>query len=346
MIRASIIGATGYAGEVLTSLLLRRDDVEVVSLASKSYKGQLFSEVYPNFRDLTDLVLEEPDLLSIAKKSDVVFLALPAGIAAKEVTKEVLTHAKVIDLGADFRFEDRETYEAWYKTELDDTLLGENVYGLPELHREAVRGARLIGNPGCYTTASILALAPLLKRHLVDPKSVIVDAASGVTGAGKSLIQGNMFCEVEGDFKAYKVAEHRHTPEIEKELSLLGGEAVCINFTPHLVPMNRGILATCYADLKDPSVSLETLQGVYEDFYKEEYFVRLTGSALPETKYVTASNFIDIGVRKDERTGRVIVLSAIDNLMKGAASQAVQNMNLMFGVDEKKGIDMIPSFPV
>ncbi len=349
MIKASVIGATGYAGEELVRILMRHPAVEVVSLASKSFAGQKYADIYPNYRNLTDLELVVPDLEQAAEISDVVFLALPHGIAAGQVTPEILEKTCIIDLGADYRLKDPYIYTQWYKLEhKSPELLKQAVYGLPELHREDIRDARLIGNPGCYTTCSILALAPLYKNGLIDLDSVVVDAASGVTGAGRGLLQGSMFCEADESFKAYKVASHRHTPEIEQELGLQAGEDVTINFTPHLIPMNRGILATCYAKLKTPAdeTTQQKIEDLYKEFYDGEFFVRFTGSVQPETKYVKSSNFVDIGLVVDPRTNRVIVTSAIDNLMKGAAGQAVQNMNLMFGIDEKSGIDFIPDFPV
>lgn len=349
MIKASVIGATGYAGEELVRILMRHPDVEISALASKSYAGQKYADIYPNFRNLTDAVLVKPDLEALADISDVVFLALPHGLAAAQVTEEILSKTKIVDLGADYRLKDPDIYTQWYKLEhKSPDLLKEAVYGLPELHRDDIRGARLIGNPGCYTTCSILALSPLFKNGLIDPKTVVIDAGSGVTGAGRSLLQGSMFCEADESLKAYKVASHRHTPEIEQELGLLGDCNVALNFTPHLIPMNRGILATCYASLKkqaDDTTQAE-LEKLYQDFYQDEYFIRFTGSVQPETKYVKSSNFVDIGLVVDQRTNRVIVTSAIDNLFKGAAGQAVQNMNLMFGFDEKTGIDFIPDFPV
>lgn len=346
MINASIIGATGYAGEELTRILLRHKDVNVVSLASKSYSGEKFSKIYPNFRNITNLELVEPNVKELAQDSDIIFLALPHGIASKEINSDILKNTKVIDLGADFRLKDVSTYEKWYNVEhFSPEFLKESVYGLVELNREKIKKARLIANPGCYTTTSILALAPLCKTNCIDLNSIIIDAASGVTGAGRSLNLNNMFCEVDENFKAYGVTSHRHTPEIEQELSLLAKEDVILNFTPHLIPMQRGILATCYANLKN-NVTEEDLQKLYEDFYKDDYFVRFTGSEMPETKYVKDSNYIDIGLKIDKRTNRVIVVAAIDNLFKGAAGQAVQNMNLMFGFDEKEGINMIPSCPI
>ncbi len=342
MIKAAIIGATGYAGVELTRLLLRHKNVEIVKIGSQSYTGQFLSEVYPIFNKVTDLKLSKPDLKEFAKKADVVFLALPHGIASKEVNQEILNQTVIIDLGADFRLNSIDDYEKWYQTKNYATaIIKDSVYGLVELYRDQIKRSRLIANPGCYTTTSILALVPLLKSDLIDPDTIIIDAASGVTGAGRSTKLVNSFCEVDEDYKAYGLVNHRHTPEIEQELSKAAGKNVTINFTPHLIPMERGILATSYASLKS-EIDLEQIKKVYKEFYKNDYFVRILDNQLPQTKFVKGSNFIDINFKLDPRTNRIIVLSALDNLIKGAAGQAVQNMNVVFNLDEKEGIDMIP----
>jgi N-acetyl-gamma-glutamyl-phosphate reductase len=346
MIKASVIGGTGYAGQTLVRILLRHPEVEVVTIGSRSYTGQKFSDVYRNYENVTELICEKADLSELAEKSDVVFLALPHGIASKTVTKEILNKTKIIDLGADYRLKDINVYDEWYQTEhFSSFLLEEAVYGLCELHREEIRQARLVSNPGCYTTCSILSLAPLIKNNLIDVNSIIVDAKSGVTGAGRGTILDLMYSECNETIKAYKIGEHRHTPEIEQELRLLNGENFNILFTPHLVPMNRGILALSYGTLKT-EISLAELRKVYKDFYKDEYFVRIHEETVPETKWVKGTNYCDIGLKIDPRTNRVIVVGAIDNLMKGAASQAVQNMNILFELEEKTGIDFIADFPV
>lgn len=346
MIKASVIGGTGYAGQELLRILFRHPEVEVISVGSRSFAGQALKSVYRNYEHITEALCENKNVAELAEDSDVIFMALPHGIASAQVNDDVLSKTKIIDLGADYRLKDVKTYEAWYGVDhKSPDLLKEAVYGLCELHRDAIRSARLLSNPGCYTTCSILSLAPLLANHLVDAKSIIIDAKSGTTGAGRSSSLPYSYCEVNESIKAYKVASHRHTPEIEQELSLQGGEDVVLTFTPHLVPMNRGILAVSYATLKE-SVSEAALHQIYRDFYKDEYFVRFTGDVLPETKWVKGSNYCDIGLKVDARTGRVIVVGAIDNLIKGAAGQAVQNMNLMFGLDEKTGIDFVTDFPV
>ncbi|MCD8215173.1 MAG: N-acetyl-gamma-glutamyl-phosphate reductase [Clostridiales bacterium] len=345
MIKAGIIGATGYAGSELVRLLLGHPEAEIETITSKSYTGQDYRAVYPNFNHI-DMVCEEENMEELAEKCDVVFMALPHGQASKRVTEDILKKCKIIDLGADFRLQDTDVYESWYCEHYSKEILKEAVYGLCEINREKIKGRRIVGNPGCYTSCSILSLYPLLREGLVRENSVIIDAKSGVSGAGRGVSQGNLFCEVNESVKAYKIASHRHTPEIEEQLSIAAGRPVTISFTPHLIPMNRGILATCYADLKE-SLSHEDLRAVYEKYYKDEYFIRLTDRGVfPETRWVKNSNFADIGFTVDKRTNRVIVIGAIDNLYKGAAGQAVQNMNILFGLDEKTGIDFVPPFPV
>lgn len=346
-IKAAIIGVTGYVGQELFRLLSLHPNVEVTHITSVSYQGRELSEIYDNFKKTTTLVCSAADIDKIADVVDVMFIALPHGIASKEITQEIIDKCKVIDLGADFRLKDKEVYEKWYQTKHEsEELLNKAVYGLCELHREKIKGASLIANPGCYTTCSILSLAPLVKEGLIDLDSIIIDAKSGVTGAGRSLNLGTAYCETNESIKAYKIASHRHTPEIEQELSLSAGKEIKLSFTPHLTPMNRGILATCYAKLKK-HVSYEQVKAVYEKYYKDEYFIRLTKEEVfPETKWTKGSNFIDIGFKIDERTNNIIVVGAIDNLIKGAAGQAVQNMNIVFGFDEKTALDNAAIFPV
>ena len=338
MIKAGIIGATGYAGSELVRILMNHKDVKFSYLASHSYAGKSFSDIYPYFKGRVDYVLEEDDLEKAAEKSDVVFLALPHGLASKAVTADVLAKCIVIDLGADFRLHDKEVYEEWYKVEHHgEALLEEAVYGLPELHRSLIRNARLIANPGCYTTCSILTMYPLLKNHLVDPGTIIIDAKSGTSGAGRSEKTANLFCEVNESIKAYGVASHRHTPEIEQELSIAYGKDIRLDFTPHLIPMQRGILATCYAKLA-AGVSEAEIREAYHGAYDDEPFVRLV-DYLPETRFVKGSNYADISFRINSRTGSIIAIGAIDNLVKGAAGQAVENMNIVFGLDEMSGLE-------
>jgi N-acetyl-gamma-glutamyl-phosphate reductase len=345
-IKVGIIGATGYAGAELVRILSAHPQVELVALVTQSYGGKAFCEVYPHLYKYVMLECRELDLPALADKADVVFAALPHGHAVP-VAGEVLGRGKkFIDLGADFRFGRRDVYEQWYKVEHSgEKLLEQAVYGLPEIHRDKIRSASLVGNPGCYPTSVILGLAPLLRNGLIDPGSIIIDSKSGVSGAGRGLSLGTHFSEVNENFRAYNVGVHRHTPEIEQELSKLAGEDVVVSFTPHLTPMNRGILSTMYAGLKQ-EMTLEQVRSVYEEFYRSEFFVRLLPPGiLPQTKAVTGSNHCDIVPVVDPRTGRVVVISAIDNLIKGAAGQAVQNMNLMFGLPETTGLDRPGLYP-
>lgn len=344
MIKAAVMGATGYAGAELVRLLSCHPDVQIVFLASHSYAGKKFSDIYPGIRSVCDIVLSDDDI-SKAEESgaDVLFLALPAGLASKYVTEKLLSRMCVIDLGADYRLHSADVYRTWYKTEhYSPELLEKAVYGLVEIHRDEIKGKRLVANPGCYTTCSILTLYPLVKNHLIDTDTIVIDAKSGTSGAGRGEKLTSLFCEVNENFKAYGVATHRHTPEIEQELSLASGKDIILQFTPHLVPMNRGILATCYAKLLD-GVGDDDVKAAYE-MYSSEPFVRIIDE-LPETRYVKGTNDIDISWRIDKRTGRIIALGAIDNLGKGAAGQAVQNMNLLFGLDETMGLAIAAGSP-
>lgn len=344
MIKAGIIGATGYAGSELVRLLTSHPQAEITCLTSQSYAGKKYSEVYESYRHLP-YICEEEDIEKMAEQCDVIFLALPHGVASKKVSESVLSKCKVIDLGADFRLSDLDTYEKWYTTHYSKEILPEAVYGLCEINRDKIKGRRIIANPGCYTTCSILSMYPLVKEGMVDLSSIIIDAKSGATGAGRSLSLPNHYCELNESVKAYKIASHRHTPEIEEQLSKAAGEEVIISFTPHLIPMDRGILATCYATLKK-DYTYQDIRAAYEKYYGNEYFIRLTKEGtFPETKWVKGSNFVDIGFTVDRRTGRVIVIGALDNLFKGAAGQAVQNMNILFDIDEKTGLDYVPIFP-
>lgn len=339
MIKAAVLGATGYAGIELVRILSAHPEVKLEILGSHSFDGQPISEVYGNFAHVLDLTCEELDLDKVAE-CDVAFTALPHG-ASKDVIPSLIEKGlKVIDLSGDFRYDDIEVYEKWYNQKHSSPeLLEESVYGLCELYRDKVKNARLIGNPGCYTTCSILGAYPILKSGIGKSDNIIVDAKSGVTGAGRGLGLAYHFCECTENTKAYKIATHRHTSEIEQELSKAANEEVMISFTPHLIPQKRGILSTIYVNLNKPCTTEEIVE-LYKEFYKDEYFVRVKDAGkLPETKHVAGSNFVDIGVVVDERLNRAVIVSAIDNIFKGAAGQAVQNMNLMFGLDEKTGID-------
>lgn len=332
---------TGYAGAELVRILCGHPKVLIVHAMSKSYAGQPLTQLYPSLRKVRDLVCEEVDPEPLKQDCDVVFTALPHGTSA-EIISQLMEQPglKVIDLSADFRYRDPEVYRQWYGLEHGaKELLKEAVYGLCELYREKIKKARLIGNPGCYTTCSILGAAPLLAKGLIQPDSLVIDAKSGVSGAGRKLVIDNHFCECTENTKAYGVAKHRHTSEIEQELSLLAGQEIVLSFTPHLIPQKRGILATIYGSLKEMKTTGELLE-IYRKFYGDEHFIRIyEEGTLPETNHVAGSNFVDIGLVADPRTKRVIVVSCIDNLYKGAAGQAVQNMNLMFGLPETTAID-------
>ena len=329
MVNVGIVGVTGYAGQELMRILSSHKMVNIVKITSKSYKGESFKNLYGNYSHL-NYVCDEEDMEELSKLCDVIFLALPHGLASKKINKDILEKTKIIDLGADFRLKNVDVYEKWYTEHYSKDILKEAVYGLCEINREDIKGKRLIANPGCYTTCSILSLYPLVKEGVVDLNSIIIDAKSGVTGAGRGVGLSNNYCEVNESLKAYKIAKHRHTPEIEQELSLACGKDIVINFTPHLVPMDRGILATCYANLNG-NYDYGQIKSIYEKYYGNEYFIRLMEKGeFPETKWVKGSNFVDIGFEIDKRTNRIIVIGAIDNLFKGAAGQAVQNMNLIF----------------
>ncbi len=355
MIKVGIVGATGYAGAELVRILQGHPEAEIVWYGSKSYAGEAFASIYRNFFQVVESPCKSDDLKEMAKQVDVIFTATPQGYLSSIISEEILEEAKVIDLSADFRLKDVSVYEKWYGIEHKaKELIGEAVYGLDEVNREQVKKARLIANPGCYTTCSILTAYPLVKEGLIDPTTLIIDAKSGTSGAGRGAKVPNLFCEVNESIKPYGVTTHRHTPEIEEQLGYACGQEFAISFTPHLVPMNRGILATEYASLKevempDGSVKkpdLAYIRSVYEKYYGKEYFVRvLPEGVMPETRWVEGSNFLDIGLAVDERCGRVIMVGAIDNLVKGAAGQAVQNMNLLFGLPENTGLTMVPLFP-
>ena len=346
MIKVGIIGATGYAGGELVRLLLGHKEAEIKWYGSRSYVDQKYAKVYQNMFQLVDDRCLDDNMEEMAKQVDVIFTATPQGLCASLVNDDILNKVKVIDLSADFRIKDAAVYEEWYGIEHKaKQYLDEAVYGLCEINREAVKKARLVANPGCYPTCSILSIYPLLKEGLIDPSTVIIDAKSGTSGAGRGAKVDNLFCEVNENIKAYGVATHRHTPEIEQELSLAAGEPVTISFTPHLVPMQRGILVTAYASLKR-EVTWEEVKEVYDRYYDKERFVRvLDQDVCPQTRWVEGSNYVDVGFKIDPRTKRIIMMGAMDNLVKGAAGQAVQNMNLGCGLDEAEGLRMAPLFP-
>lgn len=346
MLNVAVVGASGYTGVELLRLLHGHPGVAVSCVTSEQNAGRPVAEIFPTLRDRYAQTLETLEPVRVAEKADLIFTALPHKAAMEVVPTFLKLGKRVVDLSADYRFNDAAVYEAWYEPHLNPELLGEAVYGLPEVRRAEIVPARLVGNPGCYPTSTILGLQPLLRKGLVDPTTIIVDAKSGVSGAGRGAKVDNLYCEVNEGFKAYGVGGvHRHLPEIEQELSLLAGGAVMISFTPHLVPMDRGILATIYARLT-ADVSAADLVRLFEEFYSGEPFVRVVpAGGFPSTAHVRGANFCDLGVTVDTRTGRVIVVSAIDNLVKGAAGQAVQNMNLMCGFPETLGLDGLALFP-
>ena len=346
MIKAGIIGATGYAGAEIVRLLMGHPEVEIKWYGSRSYIDQRYADIYRNMFQIVEDVCKDDNLDKLVEEVDVIFTATPQGFCASVINEEILSKVKVIDLSADFRIKDVKTYEKWYGIEhKSPEYIKEAVYGLCEINREDIKKARLVANPGCYTTCSILSLYPLVKEGLIDPSTIIIDAKSGTSGAGRGAKMDNLFCEVNENMKAYGVATHRHTPEIEEQLGYAAGEEIILNFTPHLVPMNRGILVTAYASLKE-MVSYETVRAAYDKYYEKEKFVRvLDKDVCPQTKWVEGSNYVDVNFKIDERTGRVIVMGALDNLVKGAAGQAVQNMNLVFGLEESTGLELVPMFP-
>lgn len=346
MIRVGIIGSTGYAGGELVRILLGHKEVEIKWFGSRSYIDKKYASVYQNMFQIVDAVCLDDNMEELADQVDVIFTATPQGFCASLINEEILSKVKVIDLSADFRIKDVSVYEKWYGIEHKaPQFIEEAVYGLCEINREDIKKARLVANPGCYTTCSILTAYPLAKERLIDMSTLIVDAKSGTSGAGRGAKVANLYCEVNENMKAYGVANHRHTPEIEEQLGYASGEEVFINFTPHLVPMNRGILATEYAKLTR-EVTYEEVKEIYDKYYENEKFIRVLDEGVyPETKWVEGSNYVDIGFKIDPRTNRIIMMGAIDNLVKGAAGQAVQNMNLVFGLPEEEGLNLVPMFP-
>jgi N-acetyl-gamma-glutamyl-phosphate reductase len=344
-VKVAVFGASGYTGLELLRLLARHPGVALIAATSREHQGRPVHEVFPALARIIDLAFSAPDPEAVASRADAVFTAVPHQTAMDIVPRLLAAGCRVVDLSADFRFRDRAVYEAWYQPHTAPEYLAEAVYGLPELHRDRLKQARLVGNPGCYPTCVILGLAPLVKARAVRLDSLIADCKSGVTGAGRGATLGTSYCEVNDSFRAYKVAEHRHTPEMEQELTRLAGEAAKITFTPHLAPMSRGILGTLYADLAQP-LSDTDVYHLYREFYREHPFVRLHApGTVPATAQVRGSNFCDIGFKVDRERGRVIVVAAIDNLARGASSQAVHNLNLMAGFPETLGLDLIPLAP-
>ncbi len=343
MINAAVLGATGYTGTELVRLLSAHPGVDLVFISSESHAGKKISEIHPQFGGQVDLTLKSMQIGQIPGSTDLVFCALPHGKSAEAVSALLKKDLRVVDLSADYRLKRPELYNEWYAMDHPHAeLLNLAIYGLPELYNQEIAGAQLIANPGCYPTSTLLALAPLLKSKLADTNSIIIDAKSGVSGAGRTPKQSFHFPDCTENFKAYRVASHQHTPEIEQELSRMAGKDLKITFTPHLVPMVRGILSTIYLQL-DQSKSEEELYAIYKNFYSSSPFVRIKDApSLPETRFVRGSNFCDLALKFDRRTNRLIVISAIDNLVKGASGQAVQNMNIMLGLPEETGLGQLP----
>ncbi|MCB2181208.1 MAG: N-acetyl-gamma-glutamyl-phosphate reductase [Desulfobulbaceae bacterium] len=345
MTRVGIVGASGYTGGELTRILSLHPEVELTVATSRQHAGKKLSAVYPHLSMISDIVCEDVNISELVDRADLFFTAVPHQTAMEIVPRFLEAGKKVVDLSADFRIDDARVYEKWYQAHSAQEYLAEAVYGLPELNRQKISAARLVANPGCYPTSIILGLAPLLEKGVIDSSTLIADCKSGGSGAGRAANVGTLFCEVSDGFRAYKVGEHRHTPEIEQELAKLAGHDLTVSFTPHLLPVNRGILSTIYATLKQ-DLSSQQVSDMYSSFYKEERFVRLCEPGIiPATQYVRGSNYCDIGFKVDPRTGRIIIISVIDNLVKGAAGQAVQNMNLVCGFDEAMGLETVPLFP-
>lgn len=346
MIKVGIYGASGYTGQELVRLLIRHPEAKITAITSRRYKGVPIADVYPVFNSLTDLSFIDASPREVAGKADLIFLALPHGVSMSVAQAFLESGKKIVDLSADFRIKDAKTYEQWYGSHTAQSVLADAVYGIPELFRDEIRKSSIVANPGCYPTSIVLGLAPVLKNKYIDLKTVIVDSKSGVSGAGREPQTGSLFCEVSDGFKAYKVGgQHRHTPEIEQGLRRIAGEDITITFTPHLLPTNRGILSTIYTSLTKKCTATD-LEKLYREFYSNEKFVRICkAGSFPNISSVRGSNCCDIGIAVDKRTNRLIVVSVIDNLIKGASGQAVQNMNLMCGIREDAGLEMVALFP-
>ena len=343
-----IIGASGYGGVQLVRLLLEHPLVEITYLGGSGSKGQSFADLYPHLGHCCNLVIEDCPPSEIAQRAKLVFLSLPNGLAAKLAPELLAGGCKVLDLSADYRFKDLEVYAAWYQGDrrIDQQINQKAVYGLPELNSSKIAEADLVGCPGCYPTASLLALLPLLKQGLVDHTTIVIDAKSGTSGGGRQPKTNLLLAEASNSLGAYGIGSHRHTPEIEQIATELLGQEVFLQFTPHLIPMVRGILATVYAKLRDPGFTKDDLLTIYKSFYRASKWVQVLPSGIyPQTKWAVGTNLCFLGLEVDPRTGRIIVVSAIDNLMKGQASQAVQCMNIMMGWDESMGIPKLPFYP-
>ncbi|WP_338587388.1 N-acetyl-gamma-glutamyl-phosphate reductase [Clostridium baratii] len=343
MIKVGIIGATGYVGAELTRLLLSHPKVKLYKISSKSYKGEKLSNVYTNFFNVTDLICEDID--DVIKECDVIFTTLPHGYSEEIIYKSFNSGKLSIDLGADFRLDSEDSYEKWYGKKFSEKSLHKySVYGLPELNREKIKNSKIIGNPGCYPTSIELALLPLLKNNMIETKKIICDSKSGVTGSGRGLSESSHYTNVNENFNPYKIGYHRHIPEIEETLTKISHDDVNIIFTPHLLPINRGILSTIYCTLKDKNLSLDKIHETYDKFYRNEPFVNILPlNEIAKIKDVTLSNNCNISLHLNHRKDELIIISTIDNMLKGASGQAIQNMNIALGFDEKCGLNLIPT---
>ncbi len=343
--RVGIIGATGYTGAELLRLLLHHPQVEVTALTSQKYAGMPIDQVFPTLVKHFQLKCEELNADALSRKTDFIFTAVPHKTAMEVVPLFHRQGKRIVDLSADFRFKNAGVYEKWYQKHTSADLLPESVYGLPELHREKIRKAKIVGNPGCYPTGALIGLIPLVKKRMISLENIVIDSKSGVSGAGRDVVLESLFCEVNEDVRAYKIFAHRHTPEIDQELSQLVQKEINVTFVPHLIPVDRGILSTLYLRLTK-RMKTEELLDVYQEAYREEPFIRLHPKGkLPSTKDVRGSNLCDLGVALNESDGRAVIVTAIDNLVKGASGEAVQNMNIMLGYPETMGLDVLPLFP-
>jgi N-acetyl-gamma-glutamyl-phosphate reductase len=344
-IRVGIIGATGYTGVELLRLLLHHPEVEITALTSQKYVGLPIGQVFPSLTNRLQIKCEELSIDRISQKTDFIFTAVPHKMAMETVPLFYHQGKKVVDLSADYRFQDPEVYERWYQKHTSIDLLKESIYGLPELHREKIRKAKIVGNPGCYPTGALIGLIPLLKGGIISCENIIIDSKSGVSGAGRDVVLGSLFCEVNEGVKAYKIFEHRHLPEIEQGVNHLAQERVKVTFVPHLIPMDRGILTTIYVNL-NKKMKFEEVLNTFGDCYQREPFIRIYPKGRnPNTKDVRSSNYCDIGINVNESEGRAVIVTAIDNLVKGASGEAIQNMNIMLGFPETMGLDVLPVFP-
>jgi N-acetyl-gamma-glutamyl-phosphate reductase len=343
--RVGIIGATGYTGLELLRFLIHHPEIEITALTSQKYAGVEIGQVFPALMNYLQTKCEELSVERVSDKTDFVFTAVPHKTAMETVPLFYRQGKRVVDLSADFRFKDAGVYEKWYQKHTAPDLLPESIYGLPELHRDKIRGARIVGNPGCYPTGALIGLIPLVKKGLISLEDIIVDSKSGVSGAGRDVVLESLFCEINEGVKAYKIFAHRHTPEIEQELGQMARKEIKVTFVPHLIPMDRGILSTLYVHLMR-KMKTEELLKTFQDYYKGEPFIRIyPNGKLPNTKDVRGSNFCDIGLTVRETDGRAIIVTAIDNLVKGASGEAIQNMNIMLGYPETMGLLPTPLFP-